>query len=143
MIRNQKGFTLIEIIAVLVILGILAAVAIPRFMDLQADARTAALKGAVAAGKANLSNAYAKALVLGGSGNGTVGTTGLTMTGLTGTIVIPTDLGDFTAAYAGTSNGQDCTVTISGDATRGTAWVNALNTTAGSGTVYKCPWYNL
>ena len=31
---NQKGFTLIEIIAVLVILGILAAVAIPRFMDL-------------------------------------------------------------------------------------------------------------
>jgi len=33
-VRNQKGFTLIEIIAVLVILGILAAVAIPRFMDL-------------------------------------------------------------------------------------------------------------
>ena len=37
-IRNQKGFTLIEIIAVLVILGILAAIAIPKYLDMRKDA---------------------------------------------------------------------------------------------------------
>jgi prepilin-type N-terminal cleavage/methylation domain-containing protein len=36
---NQDGFTLVEIIAVLVILGILAAVAIPKYFDLQAEAK--------------------------------------------------------------------------------------------------------
>ena len=47
-LRNQKGFTLVEIIAVLVILGILAAVAIPKYFSLQADARNKAAFGAMA-----------------------------------------------------------------------------------------------
>ena len=64
-VRNQKGFTLIEIIAVLVILGILAAVAIPRFMDLTTVASDKAAMQAVAEGKSRLSNQFARNLLTG------------------------------------------------------------------------------
>ena len=44
--RNQQsGFTLIELVAVIVILGALAVVALPRFIDLQDEAQTEALNG--------------------------------------------------------------------------------------------------
>ena len=62
---NQKGFTLIEIIAVLVILGILAAVAIPRFMDLTSVASEKAAMQGVAEGKSRMSNQFARNLLTG------------------------------------------------------------------------------
>ncbi|MEW6687730.1 MAG: prepilin-type N-terminal cleavage/methylation domain-containing protein [Pseudomonadota bacterium] len=49
MVRKQQGFTIIELVVVIVILGILAAVAFPKFQDLSGDARTAVLNGAKAA----------------------------------------------------------------------------------------------
>jgi MSHA pilin protein MshA len=64
MLKNEKGFTLIEIIAVLVILGILAAVAVPRYFSLMDQSRIAAAQGAIGELKSRASGAYAKSLLL-------------------------------------------------------------------------------
>ena len=70
--NRQKGFTLIEIIAVLIILGILAAVAVPKFMGLQEEARKKAAQALVGAAQSQLSMAYSKRLL---ENNGDTSTT--------------------------------------------------------------------
>ena len=55
----QKGFTLIELVVVIVILGILAAVAIPQFSDLAGDARTAVVNGTCGAVQSSAVLVYA------------------------------------------------------------------------------------
>ena len=67
MLRNEKGFTLIEIITVLVILGILAAVAIPRYLDMMDQSRISAAQVAIGELKSRASGIYAKLYL---SGNG-------------------------------------------------------------------------
>lgn len=65
---NRKGFTLIELVIVIVILGILAAVAIPRFVDLTGQAKNSATRGALGGLRSGISIWYASNVVTGGTG---------------------------------------------------------------------------
>ena len=61
--KQQQGFTLIELIVVIVILGILAATALPKFASLASDARTASLNGAKGSLASTAAMAHGKYLV--------------------------------------------------------------------------------
>ena len=58
-IRDQRGFTLIEIIMVIVLLGIIAAIAIPKYIDLRTEASDATASGIVGAIVSSASIGYA------------------------------------------------------------------------------------
>ena len=62
---NQKGFTLIELVVVIVILGILAVTAAPKFIDLTGDAKRSVVRALEGSLKAAAELAHAKALVAG------------------------------------------------------------------------------
>ncbi|EEX67535.1 MSHA biogenesis protein MshA [Vibrio metoecus] len=63
--KRQGGFTLIELVVVIVILGILAVTAAPRFLNLQGDARQASLQGLKGAIDGAAGIVYGRAAILG------------------------------------------------------------------------------
>ena len=101
--RSQKGFTLIEIIAVLVILGVLSAVAAPKFIGLKTEAENRAALQAVMEAQNRLTNQYAIRLM----------TSESEANDLSGLLAsASTDAGDYRLSFAVT--GSEIEITASG-----------------------------
>ena len=132
--KAAKGFTLVELVIVIVILGIMAAVAIPRFVDLGPQARNAAaagVAGAIASGSA--ANYAQRKATNGVSGTlmtaanvCTAALAGSLATGVTITAVAPTTTNQFQIAgtgdcSGGTADGTSVTCTVLAFGTGATA----------------------
>ena len=75
-VKDSKGFTLVELVIVITVLGILAAVASPKFLEFTADSKEAACKGALGGVRDAVDNFYAYSATSAGGGAATWPTLG-------------------------------------------------------------------
>lgn len=116
-IHRASGFTLIELIVVIVIVGIMAAFAVPKFINLQSDARSSVIRGVEGSLRSAATLVYSKSLIDGTEQNAT------------GTVTVSTGPVDIVFGYpAASATGIDLSVDLSADIASNGAGIFSLQT---------------